>query len=117
MEDSEGDFMIVQEILTNFQLLVDSLEQPIDRPSDNEEQKKFYSGKKKKHTLKSQLVGLPNGKDIVDVAVGFPGPTSDINAVGNNRKNLIMNKNLRGIKDIKVVKILRLPIRKNENSN
>jgi hypothetical protein len=38
----EGDLMIVQEILTSFQLLVDSVEQQIDRSSDNEEQKKFF---------------------------------------------------------------------------
>lgn len=49
LENKEGDLMIVQEILTNFKLLVDSLEQPIDRPSDNEEQKKFFSGQKKQH--------------------------------------------------------------------
>lgn len=35
--------------------------------------------KKKQHTLKNQLVSLPNGQDIVDVEVGFPGPTADIN--------------------------------------
>ncbi|XHR81353.1 MAG: transposase family protein [Gloeotrichia echinulata GP01] len=86
LEDKEGDLMIVQEILTNFQLLVDSLEQPINRPSDNEKQKKFYSGKKKQHTLKSQLVGLPSGKDIIDVEVGFPGPTSDINLFREQQK-------------------------------
>ncbi|KST68749.1 transposase family protein [Mastigocoleus testarum] len=79
VEDKEGDLIIVQEILINFKLLVDSLEQPIERPFDNEKQKKFYSGKKKQHTLKSQLVSLPNGQDIVDVEVGFPGPTADIN--------------------------------------
>ena len=77
--NQEGDLIIVQEILTNFKLLVDSVEQPIDRPSDNEEQKKFFSGKKKQHTLKSQVVGLPGAKDIVDIEVGFPGPTADIN--------------------------------------
>jgi hypothetical protein len=77
--NQEGDLIIVQEILTNFKLLVDSVEQPIDRPSDNEEQKKFFSGKKKEHTLKSQVVGLPGAKDIVDIEVGFPGPTTDIN--------------------------------------
>lgn len=42
VEKNEGDLMIVQEILTNFKLLVDSVEQAIDRPSDNEEQKKFF---------------------------------------------------------------------------
>lgn len=79
VNNQEGDLAIVQEILTNFKLIVDSLEQPIDRPSGNEEQKKFYSGKKKQHTLKSQIVSMPNGKDIVDVIIGFPGPTADIN--------------------------------------
>jgi DDE superfamily endonuclease/Helix-turn-helix of DDE superfamily endonuclease len=77
--NQEGDLIIVQEILTSFKLLVDSVEQPIDRPSDNEEQKNFFSGKKKQHTLKSQVVGLPKAKDIVDIEVGFPGPTADIN--------------------------------------
>ncbi|MEA5502772.1 transposase family protein [Halotia wernerae UHCC 0503] len=78
VEDKEGDLMIVQEILTSFKLLVDSLEQPIDRPSDNEEQKKFFSGKKKQHTVKNQIVSLPEGKDIIDIKVGYPGPTADI---------------------------------------
>ena len=36
VEEKEGDLIIVQEILTNFKLLVDSLEQPIERPSDND---------------------------------------------------------------------------------
>jgi phage terminase small subunit len=78
VEKNEGDLMIVQEILTSFKLLVDSVEQPIERPVDNEEQKKFFSGKKKQHTVKNQIVSLPKGKDIVDVKVGLPGPTADI---------------------------------------
>ncbi|AUB36005.1 Mobile element protein [Nostoc flagelliforme CCNUN1] len=48
--NKEGDLMIVQEILTSFKLIVDSLEQPIDRPSDNEEQKK-YSQERKNNIL------------------------------------------------------------------
>ncbi|MDF5730089.1 MAG: hypothetical protein PUP92_19270 [Rhizonema sp. PD38] len=47
VENKEGDLMIVQEILTNFKLLIDSLEQPIDRPSEREEQNNFFSRKKK----------------------------------------------------------------------
>lgn len=78
VEKNEGDLMIVQEILTSFKLLVDSVEQPIERPSDNEEQKKLFSGKKKQHTVKNQIVSLPKGKDIIDVKVGLPGPTADI---------------------------------------
>lgn len=79
VESKPGDLMIVQEILTSFKLLVDSMEQPIDRPSGSDEQKKLFSGKKKQHTRKNQIISLPEGKDIIDVKVGSPGPTADIN--------------------------------------
>lgn len=69
----------VQEVLTEMELIVDSCEQPIQRPREYEEQKKFYSGKKKNHTLKNQFIVTPNGREIVDIIVGEPGPTSDIN--------------------------------------
>lgn len=68
----------VLEMLTDYELIVDSAEQSIERPSDYEEQKKYYSGKQKKHTLKSQFIVLPKGEDIIDTVVGKPGPMSDI---------------------------------------
>ena len=37
--------------LTEFELLVDSTEQSGERPGEYQEQKKFFSGKKKKHTF------------------------------------------------------------------
>lgn len=69
---------IIREQLTNYQLIVDSAEQFIERPSDYQEQKNYYSGKQKRHTLKSQFIVLPKAEDIVDVVIGQPGPTSDI---------------------------------------
>ncbi|WP_254175218.1 transposase family protein [Planktothrix tepida] len=48
-----------------FELVVDSYEQPRERPTDNEEQKKYYLGKKKAHTFKNQVIVMPNGKEIV----------------------------------------------------
>lgn len=71
-------YAIAIELLTEFQLIVDSMEQPRVRPSDNQEQKKYFSGKNRQHTFKNQFVTLPEGKDIVDVEVGEEGPTSDI---------------------------------------
>lgn len=68
----------VKEMLT-LELIVDSCEQPRERPGDYQEQKKYYSGKKKNHTLKNQLIVLPDGSDIVDVTAGNPWPKSDIN--------------------------------------
>ncbi|WP_238360628.1 HARBI1 family protein [Iningainema tapete] len=64
--------------MTEFQLIVDSMEQPRERPSDQKEQKEYFSGKKKQHTFKNQFIILPSGKDIVDVEVGKKGPQSDI---------------------------------------
>jgi hypothetical protein len=51
----------VQEILGELELIVDSCEQPIQRPGDYQEQKKLYSGKKKNHTFKNQLIVTPSG--------------------------------------------------------
>jgi hypothetical protein len=65
---------------------VDSCEQQRERPREYEEQKKYYSGKKKNHTLKNQLIVLPNGGDIVDIVAGSPGPKSDIKSVPRTPK-------------------------------
>ncbi len=68
----------VLEILSGFELVVDSYEQPIPRPQSNEKQKKCYSGKQKRHTLKNQVVVMPSGREIIDVVVGKTGATADI---------------------------------------
>ncbi len=69
---------IIQKKLLEYELIVDSAEQVIERPLDYQEQKKYYSGKKKTHTFKSQFIVLPKGEDMIDVVIGKPGPTSDI---------------------------------------
>jgi hypothetical protein len=75
-KDSEWEW--IKEILSEFQLIVDSYEHPRARPGEYEEQKEFYSGKKKRHTFKNQLIVMPSGQEIVDVVVGKPGKTSDV---------------------------------------
>jgi hypothetical protein len=79
LKKNDSDWEWISEILSEFELIVDSSEQQRLRPTAYEEQKKFYSGKQKKHTFKNQLIVMPSGKEIVDVIVGNPGPTSDIN--------------------------------------
>lgn len=78
VEAQASDYELVQELLEEFQLLVDSTEQPRERPESQQEQQQYFSGKKKQHTFKNQVISLPQGKDIVDVVVGAKGPTSDI---------------------------------------
>lgn len=89
MEEVEGASQKLQElhrILREYELIVDSAEQAISRPVEYQEQKKYYSGKKKMHTLKNQFIVLPHGNDIVDVSVGKMGKTSDINLFRENRE-------------------------------
>ena len=52
----------LQEILSKLELLVDSYEQPRERPKDNQEQKKYYSGKKKTTLLKIKSLLYQEGK-------------------------------------------------------
>jgi hypothetical protein len=62
-------------------VLIDTFEQRVQRPRDRSAADQLYSGKKKQHTLKSQLaVDEVNGK-IVDVPESVPGPTADITLV------------------------------------
>ena len=45
----------------NVAAIVDATEQPTQRPQDPDAQKTYYSGKKKRHTLKTQVVVGPDG--------------------------------------------------------
>jgi hypothetical protein len=53
-EEVEKDF-------PGFLAFIDSTEQQIPRPTDNKRNKIFYSGKKKMHTVKTQLMGNNRG--------------------------------------------------------
>ena len=68
----------LRQMLGEYELIVDSAEQAIERPKDYQEQKRYYSGKKKMPTLKNQFIVLPKGADIVDICIGRLGKTSDI---------------------------------------
>jgi len=57
-------------------VLIDSFESPVRRPSLPARQKRVYSGKKKRHTLKSQVVTDAKG-EILDLDSGHRGPTAD----------------------------------------
>ena len=96
-----SDCSWVREILTELKLIVDSSEQVRERPKEYEEQKKFYSGKKKNHTLKNQFIVLPKGKDIVDVLPGEPGPSSDINLFRERQEEFADNQKFSGDKAYK----------------
>ena len=56
-------------------LLIDCTEQPIERP--NRKQKQYYSGKKKRHTLKTE-VQITENRRIVSVSAPHPGSVHDM---------------------------------------
>ena len=62
-------------------ILIDTFEQRVQRPRDRAEADKFYSGKKKQHTLKSQISTDEITGQIVDVPESVPGPTAAITLV------------------------------------
>ena len=58
-------------------LLMDSFATPVARPRLHERQKRLYAGKKKRHTLQTQLMTDPNGA-ILDVSRAHRGPAADV---------------------------------------
>ena len=56
--------------------IVDGTEQPIQRPEDKEKQKTYYSGKKKRHTIKKQVIINTDGL-ILDVTPACEGKRHD----------------------------------------
>jgi len=59
-------------------VVIDTFEQPVQRHKDRTQADMHYSGKKKRHTLKSQIAVDEETGDVADVAASVPGPTADI---------------------------------------
>jgi hypothetical protein len=58
-------------------LIIDCTEQPIQRPKDDASQRAPYSGKKKRHTLKTEYVVTADGR-IAGVSPSHPGSHHDL---------------------------------------
>lgn len=58
-------------------VIIDSFETPLRRPSNNDRQKRYYSGKKKRHTLKTQIATDQKG-GVLCVGNTHRGPQADI---------------------------------------
>ncbi len=95
---NESESLWVKEILTELELIVDSTEQTRERPGEYEEQKKYYSGKKKNHTFKNQIITTPNGREIVDVIGGEREPESDVNLDRRQQEKFDEEQNFQGDK-------------------
>lgn len=59
-------------------VIIDTFEQRVQRPRDRHQADAHYSGKKRQHTLKSQVAVNEETGEICDVAASVVGPTADI---------------------------------------
>ena len=114
--NEESKYQKLRQSLLEYELIVDSAEQPIQRPVDYQEQKKYYPGKKKMHTFKNQFIVLPNGEDIVDVIVGKLGKTSDINLFRASRDKLDPQQKFVGDKAYKGDEAIATPHKKTQKT-
>src|SRR5262245_50995453 len=58
-------------------VIVDTFEQPVQRPTARAEADRWYSGKKKRHTIKTQVAIAEDGR-FVDICGDAVGPTADL---------------------------------------
>jgi hypothetical protein len=87
LENQPQNRDMLHELLAEIELLVDSTEQDRQRPLNYQEQKKYYSGKQQSHTFKNSVISCSKGEDIIDIAVGAPGPEADINLFRTQQSN------------------------------
>jgi hypothetical protein len=75
-------------------VVIDSFEQRVQRPRDRDEADGLYSGKKKQHTLKSQVAVDEESGQVVDMADSAPGRTADIRLLEESQ---LMNRLPEGV--------------------
>lgn len=115
VKKNAADHAIVKGILTEYELIVDTYEQVRERPGDKDEQEKYFSGKKSNHTFKSQIIIMPDGRDIVDVVAGEPGPKSDITLFREYRSEFDPQQRFKGDKAYVGEDLITTPIKKPRN--
>jgi hypothetical protein len=89
-------------------VVIDSFEQRIQRPRDKSEADQLYSGKKKAHTLKSQVAVDETTGQVVDVSESVPGPTADITLLETSQLMKRLPPGVGGIGDLAYVGIDKL---------
>jgi hypothetical protein len=69
----------LEQVLTacpSLEFIIDGTERPINRPQDKEDRKTYYSGKKKAHTLKNNVITQRGGK-VVFLSDTYEGKKHD----------------------------------------
>ena len=67
----------LQHIADNEELAIDGTERRRQRPNDSEKQKEYYSGKKKAHTVKNNVIIEVESRKVVYQSQTYPGKKHD----------------------------------------
>lgn len=89
-------------------VVIDTFEQPVQRPKSRDEADKWYSGKKKRHTVKSQVGVDRNSGEIVDVGESVRGPTNDLSLLKDSKLMERLPEGVSGEGDLAYVGIANL---------
>lgn len=119
-KDSKAEDLetLVQEF-PQLRAIVDATEQRIRRPNDADVQKEYYSGKKKAHTQKTQIV-INQESRIYHVSTSVPGKKHDLTLERESKINELLplpikmmgDKGYQGLQDDNPIRIIELPLRK-----
>src|SRR5262245_13902289 len=86
-------------------VVIDSFEQRVQRPQQRQAADGWYSGKKKQHTIKSQVAVAETDGRIVDVSESVPGPTADIELLRQSQLMERLPEGVGGLGDLAYVGI------------
>jgi hypothetical protein len=89
-------------------VIIDSFEQPVQRSKDRADADTHYSGKKKRHTLKSQIAVDEQTGEICDLSESVVGPTADITLLKESQLLARLPEGVGGIGDLAYVGIAEL---------
>lgn len=118
-DGGEDDLEAILAAFPQLKAIVDATEQRIRRPKDKEVQKAHYSGKKKAHTRKTQVVVNPQGR-IGHVSESAPGSHHDLTLERQSKVNqqlpsqidLMGDKGYQGLQNDNPDRAVELPYRK-----
>lgn len=89
-------------------VVIDSFEQRVQRPKERQEADSYYSGKKKQHTLKSQVAVDEETGQIVDTSESVRGPTADIKLLEQSKLMTRLPDGVGGMGDLAYVGLEKL---------
>jgi len=115
----EDDLEAILALFPELRAIVDATEQRTRRPKDPEVQKAYYSGKKRSHTIKTQMLANQEGRPC-HVSDSVPGSHHDLNLERQSKINeqlppqvkMMGDKGYQGLQNDNPERMVELPTRK-----